>query len=78
MKRLIIVCTLVAFATCVGCGGETSTGVPDMNGTWTMVLTGAAASQGAAPPPGTTLTVILNQTGDMLSGAVYGLHNPQS
>ena len=78
MKRLIIVCTLIAFATCIGCGGGTLTRVPDMNGTWTMVFIGAAASQGAAPPPGTTLTANLSQTGSILSGTVIGLNNPQA
>lgn len=78
MKRLIIVCNLIAFATCVGCGGGTSSNVPDMNGTWTMVFTGAAASQGAAPPPSATLTATLNQTGNMLSGTVTSLNSPQA
>lgn len=77
MKRLIIVGTLIAFATCIGCGGGPSTRVPDMNGTWTMVFTGAATSQGATPPLGTTLTATLNQTGNILSGTVIGLNNPQ-
>jgi hypothetical protein len=78
VKRLFIVCALIAFAACIGCGGGTSIGVPDMNGTWTMVFTGPAASQGVAPPPSTTLTATLNQTGDMLSGTVIGHDVPQS
>ena len=79
MKPLGMVCsTLVAFATCVGCGGRTSTNVPNMNGTWSMVFTGAAASQGASPAPGTTLTATLNQTGSMLSGDVIGFNSPQA
>jgi hypothetical protein len=48
-----------------------------MNGMWMMVFTGAAASQGAVPPPGATLTATLNQAGNTLSGTVIGLNNPQ-
>ena len=78
MKRLILVCCVIAFAACVGCGGSSPMGIPNMNGTWSVVLTGAAASQGATPPPGTTLTVTLNQNGKTLSGVVAGVNIAQS
>lgn len=82
MIRLnFIVAILCAVAT-VGCGSNslpgTSDKTPNLQGTWTVVLSGAAPSQGATPPPSTTLTVVFNQNGNTLVGSVVSVSNPMS
>lgn len=74
------ICTILCLVGIAGCGGKslpgTSDKTPNLQGTWTVVLSGAARSQGDTPPPGTTLTVAFTQSGNTLGGTVVAVNNP--
>lgn len=82
MKRFESICTMLYIVGTLGCGSNsipgTSDKTPNLQGNWTVILSGAAPSQGATPPPSTTLTVMFNQNGNSLTGAVTTVNNPPS
>jgi hypothetical protein len=86
MGRIRLVYTIICIAGIVGCGGRQlplgfSDKTPNLQGTWTVVLSGAAPFKGGTPPPSTTLTVMfnqLNQDRNNLLGTVLSVNNPAS
>lgn len=82
LKRNKFLCAILCLMGLIGCGDSprfpSGNKVPNLQGAWTVILSGAAPSQGATPPPSTNLTVTLSQNGDSLVGTVTSVNNPPS
>ena len=82
MKRVEFICAILYIIGTVGCGSNslpgTSDRTPNLQGTWTMIFSGAAPSQGATPSASSTLIVMFNQNKNQLVGTVTAVNNPSS